>query len=1052
MEMKLSRGLYDLLVTGELIHHIERMSDNKAVLDALSSAETTSFVADFLIQSLSRVLAEAEGDASTHAHRQLEIVNALLIELRTRSSRHPELVSDALPSPPQRLRAIHAIGTEAPSLPVTGLTDPWLFTAAKSSPSLLHELRSEATACDQVDILVSFITVSGVRKLIDIFKTITAGNATGESHTRVRVLTTTYTGATEQKALDQLASLNGCTVKISLDGRRTRLHAKAWIFRRRSGFGAAYVGSANLSGAALLGGLEWTVKFTEHGQQSLYTRAQAHFDSLWADDEFEVYDPQRESSRLALRQALARESGRDRDTAVVTYFDITAKRYQQDILEQLSVEREHGRNRNLLVAATGTGKTVMAALDYRRTVEQQRGAQPRLLYVAHREEILKQAMNTYRGVLRDYSFGALLSGGHDLAQHEHLFATIQSITSRGLLKKFGNDYWHTVVIDECHRMAARQFDVFARAVRPAILLGLTATPERTDGQPLQPYFTSRPDGSPAAELRLWHALDLQLLAPFEYFGCNDDTDFTDVPWNRPGEIEAIDKLVTGNQVRARMVVSEWHRLSSDAAQTKTLVFCVSVAHAEFMQSQFTAAGLKTVCLTGQSSDGDRRTAPRRLASGELCAIVTVDLYNEGVDLPDVDTLLFLRPTQSPLLFQQQLGRGLRLAPNKSSCLVLDFVGQHHAEFRFDRLLSSITGLNRRELLQAVEAGFSNLPSGCHIHLESQARERVLSNLRAMAQQSWRRLKTELLAYVSLSGNRQPRLGDFLRDQQIALDEVYRAAKPSGWTTLRREAGLLGKPTNEEVEAGLSRSMRYLVHVDDPMQLAVMQQVAEGGATYQPGSADEALRAQMLTYQVSPTGTHTHVQFIAELASEPNVLNELKELTSILESRSRVSSRKIPEFEDVPLVLHGSYQIRELLTAVGRDTTVKRTPFQAGVLPLTDRKTELLFITLDKSDGYHDRIAYHDYAISPEQFHWQTQNSAGPDTRGGKRYIESLSNGWRFQLFVRTNKGSAYVACGPVRIKSPDDIRGDRPMSITWTLKQPMPIGLFREFSVLRAGE
>ena len=743
--MTLPRGLYDQLVTDTLARRLDQLADSETVLDSLSAADATPLLADLIAQSLSRVLEDAQGDPSTHSAQQLAIVNALLVDLRARLTRDPERVESAVSSPARRLRAVHAMGTAAPALPATGLADPWLFTAAKSSPSLLHELRTEATACDQIDILVSFITVSGVRKLLDVLKTITAADAAGVGRTRIRVLTTTYTGATDQKALDDLAALNGCTVKVSLDGRRTRLHAKAWIFHRRSGFGAAYVGSANLSGAALLGGLEWTVKFTEHGQDALYTRAKAHFDTLWADDEFQEYDPQDETSRAALRSALARENGLVRDEAAPTYFDITAKRYQQDILEQLAAEREHGRHRNLLVAATGTGKTVMAALDYQRTIHLHQGARPRLLYVAHREEILQQAMNTYRGVLRDYSFGALLGGGREPDQHEHLFATIQSISSRNLLERYGANYWHTVVIDECHRMAARQFDSFARAVQPAILLGLTATPERTDGQSLQPYFTSRPDGSPAAELRLWLALDLQLLTQFEYFGCNDDTDFTDVPWNAPGEAAAIDKLVTGNQVRARMVVSEWDRLSGSAARTKTLVFCVSVAHAQFMQQQFAAAGLKTLCLTGESSDDDRRKAPQKLATGEICAIVTVDLYNEGVDLPDVDTLLFLRPTQSPLLFQQQLGRGLRLAPGKASCLVLDFVGQHRADFRFDRLLSSITGLNKRELLRSVEEGFSTLPSGCHIHLESQARERVLSSLRAMVQQSWRRLKTELAA-------------------------------------------------------------------------------------------------------------------------------------------------------------------------------------------------------------------------------------------------------------------------------------------------------------------
>lgn len=1054
--MTLPRGLYDQLVTDSLARRLAELSDSDAVLDALSSADAAPLLADLIAQSLSRVLEDAHGDPAQHAERQLELVNALLVDLRAQLPRDHDRIEPSLPAPARRLRAVHARGSAVPTSPQTGLAEPWLFTAAKSSPSLLHELRTEAATCDQLDILVSFITVAGVRRLIDVLQSATAAGADGVGRTRIRVLTTTYTGATEQKALDELAALNGCTVKVSLDGRRTRLHAKAWIFHRRSGFGSAYVGSANFSGAALMGGLEWTVKFTERGQHALYTRAKAHFDTLWADDEFQQYDTHNADSRAALTRALSRERGVADDDSAPTYFDITAKRYQQDILEQLEAERAHGRHRNLLVAATGTGKTVMAALDYQRTVAAQRGARPRLLYVAHREEILSQAMNTYRAVLRDYSFGALLGGGREPDQHDHLFATIQSLTSRNLLEQRGAGYWHTVVIDECHRIAARQFDVFARAVQPAVLLGLTATPERTDGQSLQPYFTSRSDGSPAAELRLWHALDLQLLAPFEYFGCNDDTDFSEVPWNRPGETEAIDRLVTGNQVRARMVINEWHRLSGDASRTKTLVFCVNVAHARFMQQQFAAAGLRTLCLTGDSTDDERRKAPQKLASGEICAIVTVDLYNEGVDLPDVNTLLFLRPTQSPLLFQQQLGRGLRLSPGKQSCLVLDFVGQHKADFRFDHLLSSITGLSKRELLRSVEEGFSTLPSGCYIHLESQARERVLTSLRAVVNQSWRRLKTELLAHASLTGNRRPALADFLREQQISLDDVYREARPSGWTSLRREAGLLepgdGTTQNTEHEAALSRNLRYLLHVNDPQQLQVMRRVAERGAAYGPASEQEALRAQMLTYQMSPSAVQSHAAFVPELASEPHVLQDLGELADILESRSRVVPKPIPGLDDLPLVLHGSYESREILTAVGWLTAKRRTPFQAGVLPLADRQTELLFVTLDKSDGYHDRIAYHDYAESPTHFYWQTQNSAGPDTRAGKRYLESLTNGWRFQLFVRPNKHSAYVACGPVRIESTEDISGDRPMNIRWRLEVPLPIGLFREFSVLRAGE
>lgn len=430
----------------------------------------------------------------------------------------------------------------------------------------------------------------------------------------------------------------------------------------------------------------------------------------------------------------------------------------------------------------------------------------------------------------------------------------------------------------------------------------------------------------------------------------------------------------------------------------------------------------------------------------------MDLYNEGVDLPTVDTLLFLRPTQSSLLFQQQLGRGLRLSPGKSSCLVLDFVGQHRTDFRFDRLLSAITGFNRRELLDGVKDGFSSLPSGCHIHLESQAREQVLKSLRAVVNQSWRHLKSEVQSYATLRGRRDFTLSEFIHDQQVDLDEVFRESKPSGWTTLRREAGLLEERPDATAEAALSRSMRYVLHVNDPGQLSVMKRVAERGAAYRAESAGENVRAQMLAYQMEPKTVQSYSAFVRELAAEPNCLRELGELTAILESRTRVMERPVPGLEDVPLVLHGSYESREILTAVGKHSATDRPMFREGVLPLADRQVELLFVTLDKSSGYHERITYHDYAISPTQFHWQTQNSAGPHTTVGKRYLESLTNGWRFQLFVRPNKRTAYTACGPVHITEAEDISGDRPMNIRWTLEVALPIALFREFSVLRVGE
>lgn len=1067
MPQRLPDGLYDQVLTDDLIAELgQNFHQDHYTLQDLDTGSGARRLAEALAEQLANILQDIAprevGDAGAEnknlrLHAQLEFVNAMLVDLRRRlQSSYPDQDYcenvHLLATPAKSLTAVHRTRTTLRA-PDTGITSPWLFTAAKASPALLSELRHELASCDRINILMSFITVSGVRKIRDILQSITAVDGTGRARTKLRILTTTYIGATEAQAVDELASLPNCEVRVSLDGRRTRLHAKAWIFERDSGFGTAYVGSANLTQAALAGGLEWTVKFAERSQGAMFQQAQAHFETLWHDTEFVPYDPNRPEHREALQQAIAKEKGGGQVSEpehVLSFFDITPKNYQLEMLEQLQAEREHKRMRNLVVAATGTGKTVVAAFDYRHLCKQL-GGRPRLLFVAHRIEILRQALRTYREVLRDPGYGQLLSGNNRLDNPDHLFATIESLHSNDLLTSYGESYWHTVVFDECHRIAAPSFDAVARRVKPAILLGLTATPERSDGQPIGHYFDSRPDGSPAVELRLWHALDLQLLAPFEYFACDDSTNLRDVPWRQAAESAYLDNILSSDHVRARLIINEWRRLCVSPRQSKAIAFCVSVAHAQFMTAQFEKAGLPARCLTGQSTHAEREAAPVALAKGEICVLVTVDLFNEGVDIPVVDTLLLLRPTQSAVLFQQQIGRGLRLSPGKESCLILDFVGQHSTEFRFDHLLGQITGLNRRQLLDGVENGFSQLPAGCYIQLQQQSREQILRNLRRLAQQNWRRLTADLQTYASLKGARNVTLAGFLHDQVLSIEDIYRNTENSGWTALRRAAGLIVSDVGPE-ESYFGRRFSALLHSNDPAQIALMAKLPTLPLGDIDRSASDAHRLQMLAYQVDGTASRvgTGRAFAQRLKASPHSVAEIAELAQVLEANALPQPVSLPGLAWSSLCLHGQYRLNEILTAVGFMTAERRPFFNTGVLRLSDRKVELMFVTLDKRSGFHETIAYHDYAISHELFHWQSQNSTTPTTRIGQQYIRSVGeqpNGWQFQLFVRVDQDHPYLACGPVSFQ---ESHGERPMNIIWKLQVPLPAAAFSRFSVLRA--
>ncbi|MDP2770454.1 MAG: phospholipase D-like domain-containing protein, partial [Giesbergeria sp.] len=328
--MALPDGLYDLLLTEGLARSLAKLDPSRADVSAVKGG-AAEFLTDAIMRQLAALLDDVSGDGAEKVKAQLELVNGLLVMLRQRLAGDDGAVGtglsadviDLVASPLRVLRAVQR-DQQFPVSPEIGLAVPWLFTAGKGSPSLLQEIRRELASSDQVDILVSFITVSGVRKLQDVLQQVTAVGAQRQGQvrakTRLRILTTTYTGATEARALDELARLPGCEVRVSLDGRRTRLHAKAWLFQRKTGFGSAYVGSANLSGAALTGGLEWTVKLTQRAQEALFARAVAHFETLWADSEFQRYDPDNVEHRQALAAALGRESYGGEPATTISFF------------------------------------------------------------------------------------------------------------------------------------------------------------------------------------------------------------------------------------------------------------------------------------------------------------------------------------------------------------------------------------------------------------------------------------------------------------------------------------------------------------------------------------------------------------------------------------------------------------------------------------------------------------------------------------------------------------------------------------------------------------
>lgn len=1031
MKRELADGLYEEVVTLEIDAAIETLHDRRFVqVGELDAADAHVVLARYLAAEVERVLGDLKGD--DRLERQLEVSNALLALLVERGL---SSTSRYVAPPGRELLALHADERTVPARPRIPLATSNLLTLSHNEPKIGHELRAELDSADRVDALISFVTITGVRFLFDAIERMTRRHREGDP-ARFRLLTTTYVGATEARAVEQLARLPGVEVKVSYDVDRTRLHAKAWLFHRASGLSTAYVGSANLSHAALTSGLEWNVKLSAGDLPSVIKKFEGAFETLWASDAFQPFDPSRPDDVARLRRALSAESGEV--GTVRTFFTLSPHDYQEKILEQLRAEREvHGRTRNLIVAATGTGKTVIAAFDYARRAEAS-GLRPRLLFLAHRRDLLTQARDTFRHVLHDGSFGSLLGGEHDPDDIDHLFATIQSVRSRDLVTRLGPAYWDHVIVDECHHLPADSYQAIVPSLRPSVLVGLTATPERLDHRSLLADF----EGHVAAEIRLWHALQQQMLAPFEYYGVHDGVDASRMDrlrWSRGASYDRrdLDELYTGDHARADLVFAQLGRRIADLRAARALGFCVSVAHAEFMAAHFTARGMPAIALDGGASDDERRDARERLEQRAVNVIFTADLYNEGVDLPFVDTLLLLRPSESATVFLQQLGRGLRLHPRKTTCLVLDFIGQHRRDFRFDAILGAITGVARARLIEEVEADFPFLPSGCTMTLDAVSRETVLGSLRTSVEATWKRLKAEA---ADVAGRGGPvSLARFLDETGRDLADVYRHGS---WSRLRADAGL--EPVRpSDAELATADRLRHFLHVDDPARLARLE-AAMGDAPPTLPARD----ALMLGYQIEHESKRL---FAAEdvvpwLRSMPPVRDELRALASILADRVALAGdlRPVPEW---PLVLHRHYIRREILAACGYWNESRKVPQQQGVLRLKDERRELLFVTLDKSDrGFSPSTRYRDYAISRDRFHWETQNKVAAASDTARRYAEHDGpGGHEIYLFVQTRKDAPFAFLGRVRFAR---MQGSLPVQIVWRLDHPMPATLFDEYKTL----
>lgn len=1048
-------GLYEQVINNTLNSELSEVPEVRKSTAPIDTAEASKVLAQYLTDVVQKGLENVQ-DNGGGIEAQIQLANEIVSTIQT-TTHEPNFALLGVDQRAEQLLALLrdndprlAAGKSAKEMvrPETSIAQSSLFTGAIHEPQMYTELKKEIVSADRIDMLVSFIKWSGLRLIMDELRQFTQNG--GE----LRIITTSYMGATDVKAIEELRQLPNTKIKVSYDTKRTRLHAKTYVFYRNTGFTTAYVGSSNLSNAAISSGLEWNVKVTKKDLTETIDKIAATFESYWNSNEFEYYE---EGQRERLIRALKAEKYSEINNIDIYTLDILPYSYQQEILDKLEAERTvRGYNRNLVVAATGTGKTVISALDYKRFCRQHPGQPCRLLFVAHREEILKQSMYTFRAVLKDANFGNLFVGSHKADSIDHLFISIQTFNSQDFTTKTDADFYDYIVVDEFHHAAAPTYQKLLVYYQPQILLGLTATPERMDGKNILDYF----GGRIAAEIRLPEAIDRKLLCPFQYFGVTDTVDLSSLKWRTGGyDKNELSNLYTFSGLvaerRADLVVNSILKYVTDINEVKGLGFCVSIEHARFMADYFNAHGVPSMALTGDSPDEERNAAKQRLVSGEIRFIFVVDIYNEGVDIPEVNTVLFLRPTESLTVFLQQLGRGLRMAENKECLTVLDFIGQANKKYNFEEKFAALLSNTTRSVSREIKEGFLSAPKGCYIQLEKIAARYVLDNICASYDRT-SGLVARVASFTEDTGLPLT-LGNLLDYYHLDPRAIYSKKLCFGRLCVR--AGMVSDFT-EPLEETMTRAFMRFSVVDSRRWIRFLLNLLPRLDNTDFAALSPAEQRMLQMFYVTVWGKaaeHWDDESVLDnlytLSDSPTLLGELQTLLRYQYSRIDFIDEPVDVGFDCPLDLHCTYTRDQLLVALD---FLKPATVREGVKWLPDKNLDVLFVTLNKADkDYSPTTMYKDYSINESLFHWQSQSTTAENSATGQRYIHHREKGNRMLLFVREFKtdsrfggAAACTYLGTVNYVKHD---GSRPMNITWKLDCPIPAKFLKRTNKLVVG-
>ena len=893
---------------------------------------------------------------------------------------------------------------------------------------LLSTLEEELRTCESFATSVAFITLGGITPLLQTLQELEKKGIPG------RILTTDYLSFSEPRALEVLNGLSNIEVRMYCTEEAVGFHTKGYIFQKDS-FYRIIIGSANMTQKALTINQEWNTKIVSTKQGEMASQITHEFESLWnsaASKKFdEFFDQYRIKYQVTKKQRQIAAQGK---VASFDAYRLQPNSMQVGFINNLEKLVEEGADKGLLISATGTGKTYASAFGIR-DVLLSNAMNERVLFLVHREQIAKQAMETFRKVFGSNVDYGLLSGNAKDFDAQFLFSTMQMMSKEDVMRRYDPKAFSCIILDEAHKTGAASYQRIMDYFKPDFWLGMTASPERMDDFDVFDLF----DHNIAYEIRLQQAMEEDLLCPFHYFGITELEVDGEVFDDETG-IRNFRYLVCDERVNYIIKQAEYYGHSGE--RVKGLIFCSRRNEAEELSEKFNSRGYRTVFLGGDTPQDKREEMMDRLTSDQrkdyLDYIFTVDIFNEGVDLPEVNQVIMLRPTQSPIIFVQQLGRGLRKANDKEYVVVLDFIGNYKNNFMIPIALSGDRSYNKDNVRRYVMEGTRVIPGSSTIHFDEIARKRIFAAIDT-ANFSDIRLIKENYKNLKYKLGHIPGLMDFDRYGEMdvlrifdnnSLGSYYKfLVKYEKEYTVRLnkheekviefiskklasgkriyEIELLGRMLAyqrlNQIQRDLIKDWRTDLKEKyelDPDAVACQNVVNVMTNEFPSGSGKKSYADCVFLEETDDGETYRVSDTFAVMLANPDFYEMLQEL--VVFARHRYERDYKNRYRDTDFVLYQKYTYEDACRLLGWDHN--EVPLNIGGYKF-DKKTKTfpVFINYDKADDIQDTVKYEDHFVAPDRLIAISKSNRTRQSEDVQNFLYAKERGISVELFVRKNK-------------------------------------------------